>query len=422
MGDATQDIISQNIVSQLVKESTTSIYVADFETDELIYMNEAAEKVLGVHAKDMAGRKCYEFLMRRDSPCPFCHKSMMSGNEFQDNTDKLPLNGRQYRVQSKLLTLQNRKVHAHYVTDVTNLLNKQKELRTLTDHIPTGIGIFYVYTDGRIEPGYINDGYYTMLGESRDSRSRFNGFTVLDAMHPEDVLGTDKKRVYQEVRIRKADDSYIWVSIRADLVERTPERCTFYCAFADIDQLKKMQQQLENSQGKLNTALEEVEASKEQLRGIVEHVPGAMVVFYVKDKLLHLKYISDSCVTISGFTAEETYKRCEPDPTADAHPDSRAFFLEHEWDDIQKQDKMSYTYQILCKGGFYKWVSLNLSPVMTDGELLYYGVLRDVDEEQQNIIMRENLMNALPGGVAIYKMGKPVETLYFSDGVLKLKI
>lgn len=40
--------------------------------------------------------------------------------------------------------------------------------------------------------------------------------------------------------------------------------------------------------------------------------------------------------------------------------------------------------------------------------------------KNENSIIVEQLVNAIPGGVAVYKMGKKIETLYFSEGVPKL--
>jgi len=299
--DAGIDIM---LLHQLVEESSTSVYVADYETDELLYINHAAELVMGVRGEDVSGETCYEFLMHREMPCPFCHKCNMSEDSFLDATMKFPLDGRYYRIRSKITWWNQRKVHIHYITDVTKLMEQQQKL----------------------------------------------------------------------------------------LISRTA----------------------------LDDALQKAKESQQKLRNVVEHVPGAMVVFYVKDKMLYPRYISEGCEKISGFTAEETYERNRLDPIADAHPDDRDMFLKQEWDDIQRKTKMSYTYRILCKNGSYKWVNLSLSPVVTNEELLYYGVLKDIDDEHEKAIMQENLVNALPGGVAIYKMGKPVETLYFSAGLRNL--
>lgn len=112
---------------------------------------------------------------------------------------------------------------------------------------------------------------------------------------------------------------------------------------------------------------------------IMDHVPGAMVVFGVENGLLKVRYISDYCVKISGFTPEETYERAVESPVEDALPEDRDMFFGHDWGEDEKE--LSFTYRIICKDGVYKWVHLSLSREEENGEILYYGVLSDIDEE-----------------------------------------
>ncbi len=114
---------------------------------------------------------------------------------------------------------------------------------------------------------------------------------------------------------------------------------------------------------------------------IVDNVPGAMIVFGIENGLLQVRYISDNCVKISGFTPEETYERAIESPVEDALPEDRHMFFGHTWGDEEKE--LSFKYRIICKNGKYKWVHLSLSKVEEDGEILYYGVLRDVDDEHK---------------------------------------
>ncbi|MDD3217555.1 MAG: ATP-binding protein [Lachnospiraceae bacterium] len=251
-GDSAQ--LTYELLAQLEEESPTAIYVADYENDDLLYLNSAAAKILGVDKNEIYGRKCFEFLMRKENHCPFCHKSMLKDDQFTGGTTLLPLNQRQYRIQSKLIMWEGRKAHIHYVTDETDLLNEQKQLRTLTDKIPGGVGIFYVYSDGRIEANYINDGYYAMIGTIRNRRREYEGFSTLEAVHKDDKKSLlqevhdglrENRQINHEIRVKRDDGSYMWVEIRADIVERTKERTILYCLYSDIDQLKRTQEELQ---------------------------------------------------------------------------------------------------------------------------------------------------------------------------------
>ena len=125
---------------------------------------------------------------------------------------------------------------------------------------------------------------------------------------------------------------------------------------------------------------------------IIDHVPGAMIVFGIDDGMLHVRYVSDNCIKISGFTPEETYERSMVSPIADAHPADRARFINHAWS--PEDSNLSFTYRIVCKDGNYKWVHLELSRVQENDEVLYYGVFSDVDEayKREEEQRRQNLL------------------------------
>lgn len=78
--------------------------------------------------------------------------------------------------------------------------------------------------------------------------------------------------------------------------------------------------------------------------------------------------------------------------------------------------------------GEYRWIQLNASLYThKDGQTRVYGIYNDVSEqkrlEQELTGANEqmwDIINAIPGGVAIYKVSDIFETVYFSDGVPEL--
>ncbi len=57
-------------------------YVSDMDTYELLYLNQAACDVLGARASTVVGRKCYEVIQGRTSPCPFCTNDKLCAEDF----------------------------------------------------------------------------------------------------------------------------------------------------------------------------------------------------------------------------------------------------------------------------------------------------------------------------------------------------
>lgn len=55
------------------------MYVADPETYELLFINDAGRKTFGVDALD--GQKCYRVLQNADAPCSFCTNRFLKDGE-----------------------------------------------------------------------------------------------------------------------------------------------------------------------------------------------------------------------------------------------------------------------------------------------------------------------------------------------------
>ena len=56
--------------------------MSDMETYELLYVNQTSCKVLGAQAHQLVGRKCYEMIQGRTSPCPFCTNGKLCSETF----------------------------------------------------------------------------------------------------------------------------------------------------------------------------------------------------------------------------------------------------------------------------------------------------------------------------------------------------
>ena len=96
---------------------------------------------------------------------------------------------------------------------------------------------------------------------------------------------------------------------------------------------------------------------------------------------------------------------------------------------LRKGTALSHTCRIFYDNqGRYRWVHIDGSAEHgEDGSVLFYAVYRDVSEQIQlkEELVRSNeqmqdIINLIPGGVAIYKVSDFFETVYFSDGVSEL--
>ncbi|WP_372995007.1 diguanylate cyclase [Marinobacter sp.] len=110
------------------------VYVSDFETHELLYMNAYGHKIWG----SFEGRKCWEVLQDNDSPCDFCTNHLLIDSEgapsppyvweFQNTLDK---HWYQCRDQAIPWT-DGRLVRLEIATDITD--RKEMELALQEAH------------------------------------------------------------------------------------------------------------------------------------------------------------------------------------------------------------------------------------------------------------------------------------------------
>ncbi|WP_110326684.1 response regulator [Hungatella effluvii] len=75
-------------------------YVSDIDTYELLYLNQTSCEVLGMPASKVVGRKCYEIIQNRTSPCPFCTNDKICKEEFYQWEFYNPNLGRTFMIRN----------------------------------------------------------------------------------------------------------------------------------------------------------------------------------------------------------------------------------------------------------------------------------------------------------------------------------
>ena len=75
-------------------------YVSDIDTYELLYLNQTSCEVLGMPASKVVGRKCYEIIQNRTSPCPFCTNDKICKEEFYQWEFYNPTLGRTFMIRN----------------------------------------------------------------------------------------------------------------------------------------------------------------------------------------------------------------------------------------------------------------------------------------------------------------------------------
>ncbi len=253
-----KDIKTENInlITQLIDDSASAIYVCDCETYELLFINQRVLLMTGKTAEAAKGKTCYQYLKNIDKPCEPCYMKSATRDSYNEREYSSPTTGKHYMTRGKIIDWGNRLALIEYLTDETDRVNEKEELHKMLDGLPGGVGIYNYYGNGRLEKVYLNDGYYKLIDSVREERNEFGGFSVLDAIYPADLANMqkelesaieDNRQANADIRVLTGKGKYKWLNISANICAKNAEKCTLYAFYSDIDQLKNTQLQLSAS-------------------------------------------------------------------------------------------------------------------------------------------------------------------------------
>ncbi len=113
-------------------EMDESVYMADEETHELLYINKTALHDLHLSGDyDYRGKKCYEVLMGRTTPCDDCANASLREDRFHVESYHNPVTGKDYILRGTLVPWKDRLVRFSTSTCITDVQkeNEQKETK-----------------------------------------------------------------------------------------------------------------------------------------------------------------------------------------------------------------------------------------------------------------------------------------------------
>ncbi|MDD3361405.1 MAG: response regulator [Hespellia sp.] len=261
----------------LVNESDNGIYVNDAQTYELLHMNKTMLRLMGKMELDYAGKKCYEFLFGKTSPCEFCRMDVMSEDAFLERDFAYPFTNKIYCMRGKMSIWNGIRSHVEYIQDVTenrtiskeNLrLKKQAEetlenYRTIVNTVPGAIALYEI-EDDKIVTKYYSDGLCALSGYSREERDVYNQKDATALIYKDDVsyvleeikAAVEKKSNLDLIyRIQTKSGVPRCINLRATYVENPAGKVAFHAVFTDIDELKRLEEEKKEQQLRYEVAL-----------------------------------------------------------------------------------------------------------------------------------------------------------------------
>lgn len=163
------------------------VYIADMETQDLLYMNDKGRTYYNIVGNQYLGQKCYHLLQQLDSPCPFCSSSSLCEESFyQYERYSEPLD-RYFCIKSKKITHQGRPCRLELAADITD--SKRASARSQQHYQALMISLLGTVcrldeTCQRVD--WYNDSYLDFIGYTKEQFE--NELKCgLGYLHPEDL-------------------------------------------------------------------------------------------------------------------------------------------------------------------------------------------------------------------------------------------
>lgn len=172
----------------MLDEYMGNAYIADIQTYELLYLNQSSCEVLGLTPKEVLGRKCYEVIQGRTSPCPFCTNNRLTEDAFYEWEFYNPLLRRTFLIKNRIVDWNGHRArlelsHDNYSLEY-KLTKKDREREAILRTIPGGFARIDA-RDLRTVLWY-GGGFLQLIGYTKEQfKSELHSKCTY--MHPDDI-------------------------------------------------------------------------------------------------------------------------------------------------------------------------------------------------------------------------------------------
>ena len=133
------------------------VYVSDMSTYELLYLNQCGREQFGLKSgESVAGRKCYELLQGRTSPCDFCTNDKLCKERYYEWDVLNAVTGHHYMLKDKLVEYAGRTARMEIALDITRLSVQERQIKSLLENEQIAMDCARCLQDATNEKASIN--------------------------------------------------------------------------------------------------------------------------------------------------------------------------------------------------------------------------------------------------------------------------
>jgi formate hydrogenlyase transcriptional activator len=245
----------------------------------------------------------------------------------------------------------------------------EQSWRQIVDNIPGLVAT--MGATGEVE--FLNRQTLEYFGKSHDD---LKNWALSDAVHPDDlpriiqvrIKSIEEGTIYDvEHRCRRADGVYRWFQVRGLPVRDAENTITaWYLLLTDIDDRKRAEEKLQQSE--------------QDLRTITESIPQPIVVLAPDGNTL---YVNQRALDITGYTRDQLDERGYWARVV--HPDDVNRLRADRQERLLSGVPFELEFRVLYKSGQYRWILMQYNPLKDESgqTIRWYSTATDIDDRKR---------------------------------------
>ena len=166
-----------------------------------------------------------------------------------------------------------------------------------------------------------------------------------------------------------------------------------------------------------------------KMSDVFEGIPNGLAIYRIKKGEVRPVYHNSAYYQVMGYSEEHIEAIRQGAIFVGVHPDDLPALHEKTALFLENGEDLVHVFRLFHdKSSCYRWLRLKGSrQYLKDGSALIYTSYTDVTEEKRletefhnATVKMEDIVNAIPGGVSLYRVTDDFETVYFSNGVPEL--
>lgn len=297
------------------------------------------------------------------------------------------------------------------IFETANENDSLERLNLVAETIGSSISVLLL-KEGKLSLLYANDTFFKFVGVERDHYCEdtlryFMTFVAQDDRPAtlEAVYTSAKTGEPQDIEYRylRPGEPPRWMHRRLAAIKREEEDTYLVTSIVtDVTERK-------------NAELQRM-AERETFHSVIDNMPcGLVKVRMDKDKSTRPLLVNETFLKITDMSRDEMMMLYENDTCAGVHPDDLAG-VQAQMKDFRPGENITATYRLRKGKNGWVWVRVNSFIKEEDGAMMLYNSYLDISDELENDLIKESLLNVMPGGVAIIRFANTIECQYFNDG------